>query len=119
MEKIDTDYRQWIWKIEAKLFKPFNRDAAPLNKLLSLRYDKVGIGLTRNSYWRKFNQTQTLNTGLISFSMILLKITKCSTLPVSFGCESLDHETKVLITVSKLETFEDISFSTVSIPNYQ
>ena len=30
MEKIDTDYGQRIWKIEAKLFKPFNRGVAPL-----------------------------------------------------------------------------------------
>ena len=118
MEKIDMNYRQWIWKIEAKLFKPFNRDTAPLKKFLSLRYDKVGISLTRNSYWRKLNQTQTMSTGLISFSMTLLKSTRYSP-PVYFGCESLDHETNVLITVSKLEIFEDISFSIVSIPNYQ
>ena len=30
MEKIDMDYKQQNWKIEAKLFKPFNRDVAPL-----------------------------------------------------------------------------------------
>ena len=30
MEKIDTDYRQQICKIEAKLFNPFNRVVAPL-----------------------------------------------------------------------------------------
>ena len=34
MEKIDTDYRQQIWKIEAKLFKPFNLDVVPLKKLV-------------------------------------------------------------------------------------
>ena len=30
MEKTDTHNSQRIWKIEAKLFKPFNRDVAPL-----------------------------------------------------------------------------------------
>ena len=30
MEKIDTDYRQQNWKIQAKVFKLFNRDTAPL-----------------------------------------------------------------------------------------
>ena len=31
MEKIDTDYRQRIGKMEAKLFKQFNRDVASLS----------------------------------------------------------------------------------------
>ena len=31
MEKIDTDYKQQNLKSLAKLFKPFNRDWAPLN----------------------------------------------------------------------------------------
>ena len=31
MEKIDTDYKQRNLKSLAKLFKPFNRDWAPLN----------------------------------------------------------------------------------------
>ena len=30
MEKIDTDYKRWNLKSLAKLFKPFNRDWAPL-----------------------------------------------------------------------------------------
>ena len=30
MEKIDTDYKRRIWKIEAKLFNIANRDWAPL-----------------------------------------------------------------------------------------
>ena len=32
MEKIDTDYKQQNLKSLAKLFKPFNRDWAPLKK---------------------------------------------------------------------------------------
>ena len=31
MEKIDTDWEQRTWKIEAELLKPFNRDVATLS----------------------------------------------------------------------------------------
>ena len=30
MAMIGTDLKQRIWEIQAKVFKPFNRDAAPL-----------------------------------------------------------------------------------------
>ena len=33
MEKIDTDYKRRNLKSLAKLFKPFNRDWAPLNRV--------------------------------------------------------------------------------------
>ena len=33
MEKIDTDYKQRNLKSLAKLFKPFNRDWAPLSSV--------------------------------------------------------------------------------------
>ena len=36
MEKIDTDYKQRNLKSLAKLFKPFNRDWAPLNLCLEV-----------------------------------------------------------------------------------
>ena len=33
MEKINTDYQQRNCNMQAKFFKPFNRDAAPLKKI--------------------------------------------------------------------------------------
>ena len=43
MEKIDTDYKERISKIEAKLFKPFNRDVAPLSsKTVNIFFVRVG-----------------------------------------------------------------------------
>ena len=38
MEKIDTDYKRLNLKSLAKLFKPFNRDWAPLNILYFVLY---------------------------------------------------------------------------------
>ena len=69
---------------------------------MSPKYDKVGIGLTNNSYCDENEMKHIMSAGLISFSMTLLKSTNHSPLPVYFGCESLDRGTKVLITVSKL-----------------
>ena len=37
MEKIDTDYKQRNLKSLAKLFKPFNRDWAPLKNPHTIR----------------------------------------------------------------------------------
>ena len=34
MEKIDTDYKQRNWKIEAKFFKSFNGEVTPLKEAM-------------------------------------------------------------------------------------
>ena len=48
MEKIDTDYKLQNWKQnQAKLFKPFNRDIAPLRyvfiKAVKSQTTEIGI----------------------------------------------------------------------------
>ena len=57
MEKIDTDYKQGNLKSLAKLFKPFNRDWAPLKACFTNISDMLAIGFEReitekqSRYW--------------------------------------------------------------------
>ena len=50
MEKIDTDYKQWTWKIEAERFKPFNRDYVPLESELEYTRTCLHTSWERSSF---------------------------------------------------------------------
>ena len=49
MEKIDTDYKQGNLKSLAKLFKPFNRDWAPLK----YEFKRMFYGIGSSFLWQK------------------------------------------------------------------
>ena len=61
MEKIDTDYKQRNLKSLAKLFKPFNRDWAPLRAYDSQMSDRhmvyqLAISMMGHKIWRSVNK---------------------------------------------------------------
>jgi len=51
MEKINTDYKRRIWKIEVKLFNMRNRDVAPLSNDDDNAMDDVYPGVLPYMYY--------------------------------------------------------------------